>query len=110
MNSLVDLLAPRETPQRKARLAGRILALFGDDRSVGNMRITPEALMELISRHAQCVHDQTGKCPLILFCRPMAWELNEFFGVGNQEDKGFRRYSDMAAARPLRDHSAEELE
>lgn len=52
-------------------------------------RITPEALAELIQRHAQCVLDQKQKCPLVLFCKPMAWELNEFLGVGNDEGPRF---------------------
>jgi len=64
-------------------------------------RITPEALAELISRHSQCVLDQQQKCQLFMFTQAMAWELNVFFGVGNDEDKGFRRCDDMPAARPL---------
>ena len=73
-------------------------------------RITPEALMELIQRHSSCVHDQQGRCPLFMFTQGMAWELNVFFGVGNDEDKAFRRCDDMPAARPLSDHSAREDE
>ena len=65
-------------------------------------RMTPEALYELICRHANCVHDQQNRCPLALFTQPMCWELNLFFGVENEEDKGFRRCSDMTAARPLK--------
>lgn len=72
-------------------------------------RITPEALAELISRHAQCVLDQKQKCPLVLFCQPMAWELNEFFGVGNDKDRAFRRHDPMCDAKPLR-RCHEELE
>jgi hypothetical protein len=46
-------------------------------------RITPEALMELIGRHAHCVLDQhrPSRCPLAMFTPAMAWELNVFFGV-----------------------------
>jgi hypothetical protein len=64
-------------------------------------RITPEALAELVSRHSQCVLDQQQKCQLIMFAQAMAWELNVFFGVGNDEDKAFRRCDDMPAAKPL---------
>lgn len=71
-------------------------------------RITPEALMELIKRHSSCVLDQQRKCPLLMYTRAMAWELNVFFGVGNEEDRAFRRCDDMPAARPLSDHSVEE--
>lgn len=73
-------------------------------------RITPEALMELIQRHSQCVHDQQGRCLLLMFTQAMAWELDLFFGVGDDEDKAFRRCDDMPAARPLSDHSAREGE
>lgn len=64
-------------------------------------RITLEALTELIQRHSSCVMDQQQKCPLLMYTRAMAWELNMFFGVGNEEDRSFKRYSDMCAARPL---------
>lgn len=73
-------------------------------------RITPEALMELISRHSQCVMDQKQRCPLLMFTQAMCWELNVFFGVSNEEDRAFRRCDGMPAARPLSDHSAEEEE
>ncbi|MGB7728998.1 MAG: hypothetical protein WBL50_13265 [Candidatus Acidiferrum sp.] len=69
-------------------------------------RITPEALGELIRRSTVCVRDQSGKCPLVLFTQVMAWELNVFFGVGNKEDKGFRRYGD--SAKPLGPEHEEE--
>lgn len=75
-------------------------------------RLTPVALMELISRHSNCVHDQgkTTFCPLVIFTQAMCWELNTYFGVGNEEDAAFRRYDEMPAAKPLSDHSAEEEE
>jgi hypothetical protein len=69
------------------------------------VRIRPEALMELIGRHSFCVLDQhqPSRCP-----PAMAWELNVYFGVANEEDKGFRRCDEMPAAKPLSDHSAVE--
>lgn len=73
-------------------------------------RITPEALVELIGRHSFCVLDQhrPSRCPLVMFTPAMAWELNVFFGVANEEDRAFRRCDDMPAAKPLSDHSVEE--
>lgn len=73
-------------------------------------RITPKAVTELIQRHSSCVLDQQQRCPLLMFTQAMAWELNVFFGVGNEEDRAFRRCDDMPAARPLSDHSVEEEE
>jgi hypothetical protein len=64
-------------------------------------RITPEALGELIRRSAVCVHDQEGRCPLVLFTQVMAWELNVYFGVGDEEDRAFRRCGDTDAAKAL---------
>jgi hypothetical protein len=43
-----------------------------------------------------------GKCPLIVFVRQLSWEINQAMGVGNAEDKGFRRCDPMCAAKPLR--------
>lgn len=75
-------------------------------------RITPEALMELIGRHSHCVLDQhqPSRCPLVMFTPAMAWELNVYFGVANEEDKAFRRCDPMPAAKPLSDHGAVEVD
>jgi len=63
-------------------------------------RITAEALLELVQRNAVCVHDQEHRCPLMLFTQAMAWELNCYFGVGDEVDRAYRRSGDPAA-RPL---------
>jgi hypothetical protein len=33
----------------------------------------------MVWRHSRFVLNETGKCPLLVFSRPMADELNEFF-------------------------------
>jgi len=72
-------------------------------------RMTPELLAELIAVHSQCVLDQQRKCPLTVFVKPLCWEINQAMGVGNDEDKGFRRVDEMCAAKPLsRDRFKEE--
>jgi hypothetical protein len=63
--------------------------------------MTPELLAELIALHSQCVLDQQRKCPLTVFVKPLSWEINQAMGVGNDEDKGFRRVDGMCAAKPL---------
>jgi hypothetical protein len=75
-------------------------------------RITPQALMELISNHSHCVFDQQGKCPLVVFTPAMAWELNQYFlgSKASEEDKGFHRCDQVAAAKPLTDHAAVEID
>jgi hypothetical protein len=72
-------------------------------------RLTPTLLMELIAVHSQCVHDQEGRCPLVIFIKPLAWEINQALGLGNEEDNAFRRIDPMCAAKPLRP-GHEELE
>jgi hypothetical protein len=64
-------------------------------------RMTPELLAELIAVHSQCVLDQQGRCPLTVFVRQLCWEINLAMGIGNEEDKGFRRVDKMCAAKPL---------
>lgn len=61
----------------KRKLANAILSL-GDnqDRTVPKRRITPAAVEEMFFRQAQCVY---AKCPMLLFSRQLADELNTFF-------------------------------
>jgi hypothetical protein len=37
------------------------------------------------------VLDEQGRCPLLMLTQAMAWELNVFFGVGNERNKAFRQ-------------------
>ena len=64
-------------------------------------RITPDVLAELVMVHSSCVHDQAGKCPMLMSVRSLCWEVNQFMGVANEEDRGFKRHDAMLAARPL---------
>jgi hypothetical protein len=65
-------------------------------------RLTPEVLTELLMVHSSCVHDQQGKCPMLLSVKSLCWEINQVLGVASDEDRGFKRHSEMLAARPLR--------
>lgn len=97
--ALIEELAPGEAPQKKKRLVSQILTLLdGQDRTV---RMTPELLSELISIHSSCVHDQEGRCPLLVSASSLSWEINKALGVADETDKAFRRVSEMCAARPL---------
>lgn len=64
-------------------------------------RMTPQLLEELLRVHSSCVHDQEGRCPLLISVRSLTWEINLAMGVANEEDAGFKRHSEMLAARPL---------
>lgn len=66
-------------------------------------RLTPEVLAELLSVHLCCVHLQEHRCPLLI-SPALCWEINQFCGLANEEDRGFRRTGacdGMLAARPL---------
>ena len=65
-------------------------------------RMTPELLGDLLRIHASCVHDQEGKCGLLLSVSSLCWEVNQACGLANEEDKGFKRHDPLCAARPLR--------
>jgi hypothetical protein len=65
-------------------------------------RLTPELLENLLRIHASCTHDQEGKCGLLLSVNSLCWEINQATGLANDEDRGFKRHSEMCAARPLR--------
>jgi hypothetical protein len=58
--------------------------------------LTPAALYELFERHSQCIHDQSGKCPLLVFTRQMCDELNEFFNGEESEHTGRRKRNPSA--------------
>jgi hypothetical protein len=63
--------------------------------------MTPQLLSELIAVHSSCVHDQEGRCPLLLSVASLCWEINQAMGVANDEDCAFKRHDPMCAARPL---------
>ncbi len=95
---VLPVLAPKADVNERRRLADEILSLCGCQRRV---RMTPSLLAELISIHSSCVHDQEGKCALRTSVSSLCWEINLSLGVGNEEDKAFKRHDPMCAARPL---------
>jgi len=74
-------------------------------------RLTPEIVGELLRVHSSCVHDQAGKCPLLVSVSSLTWELNQAANIGNEEDNAFRRTGadGLCAARPLSDHDIERI-
>lgn len=64
----------------RTRLADSILSLIdGKNPSVQRKQITDAQAVEMVWRHSQCVLNQTGKCPLLVFGRQLAEEINGFF-------------------------------
>jgi hypothetical protein len=72
-------------------------------------RLTPEIVGELIRIHSSCVHDQEGRCGLLLSVSSLTWELNRAANIGNETDNAFKRHDPMCAARPLSDHEIERI-
>ena len=107
----VDLLLWNATPSQRSEIADRILAMCDGvqlKRERKPVRMTPELLNDLLRIHASCIHDQEGKCGLLLSVSSLCWEINLSCGLANDEDKGFKRHDPMCAARPLRTPFVEE--
>jgi hypothetical protein len=96
-------LVPRAGVAEKRKLSEDIMMLLKNRRT----RMTPELVSELLSIHASCVHDQEGRCPLLVSTGSLCWEINNSLGVGNEEDKAFKRHDPMCAARPLNEEHFE---
>jgi hypothetical protein len=76
----LNILCPDADLHSKRKLAKQILTLVdGHDRPVPQRTITDAQVVEMVWRHSQCVLNQTGKCPLLVFGRQLAEETNEFF-------------------------------
>jgi hypothetical protein len=107
----VDLLLRGATPSQRSRIASRILAMCDgvhSRRERKPRRMTPELLDDLLRIHGSCVHDQEGKCGLLLSVSSLCWEINQACGLADDTDKGFKRHDPMCAARPLRTPFVEE--
>jgi hypothetical protein len=65
---------------KRSRLVDSILALIdGEDRRLPQKKITDAQAVEMVWRHSQCVRNQSGKCPLLVFGRQLADEVNSYF-------------------------------
>jgi len=75
-----NVLRPDLDEAGKRKLANDILTL-GDsqDRTIPKRRISPAAVEEMFFRQSQCIHPN---CPLLLFSKQLAEELNAFWGEG----------------------------
>jgi hypothetical protein len=84
---------PRAVHDFRAGILGRVPLAevrHGAVLSEPKRELTPAVLYELFERHSQCVFDQSGKCPLLVFTQQMCWEINEFFNGKENEDTGRR--------------------
>jgi hypothetical protein len=76
----LKMACPDLDRRARARLADSILALIdGRDRRVPRQQIADAQVVEMVWTHSQCVLNQTGRCPLLIFGAQLAEEINEFF-------------------------------
>jgi hypothetical protein len=68
----VDSLLPGATPQRRRRLASRILSMCWDDAA----GFTQAQAEDLIAPHLQCI---ARNCPLCVFWEPISRSIRLFF-------------------------------
>jgi hypothetical protein len=94
----LPLLLPKASIDERRKLARDILSLC---RGRKPRRLTSEVLTELLMVHSSCVMDQKGRCPILISVRSLCWEVNQFCNIASEEDAGFKRHSEMLAARPL---------
>jgi hypothetical protein len=81
---------PRLDQSRRIRLVDLILTLLdGKGCSSPQKRITDPQAVEIVWRNSQCVLNQTGRCPLLIFGKQLADELNEFFAEGERSGNDF---------------------
>ena len=91
------VLRPDLDGRELKKLAKKILAL--GDEEAGMPKITAAECVELVWANSQCVSTQNGTCPLLIFGRQLADELNEFFhGDDDGESLGRRGGHHRAAA------------
>ena len=76
----LKMACPHIENSSRAKLANSILELIdGKDSAIPQNKITDAHAVEMVWRHSQCVLNQTSKCPLLVFGRQLAEEINEFF-------------------------------
>ncbi len=76
MLQCIDVLVPGLDSRGKRRLANEILTLVeGRDRRPAK-QITDAQIVEMVWTHSQCIKPH---CPLLIFGRQLATELNEYF-------------------------------
>jgi hypothetical protein len=72
----------RMSPQldAKAKMIEAIRGLVrGNEKPIRQRQITGAQCVELVWSNSQCIHSQTGKCPLLIFGEQLAKHLNMFF-------------------------------
>jgi hypothetical protein len=73
----LEVICPDIDHSRRIEIANSILALIdGEDRRLVQTKITDPQAVEMVWRNMQCINH---RCPMLLFGRQLAEEINEFF-------------------------------
>jgi hypothetical protein len=73
----VNALCPDLDSSGKRLMVNQILTLSdGRDRTIPRKQISEAQVTEMVWRNMQCIHH---RCPMLLFVRQLAEEINEFF-------------------------------
>ena len=76
----VEGMNPQLDAKTKRKIVKAILSLVRENEEpVPRRRITGAQCVELVWSNSQCIHRQTGKCPLLIFGEQLAKQLNTFF-------------------------------
>lgn len=76
----LKVVRPGINQSTRTKLVYSILALIDDqDSAMPQRKIADAQVVEMVWRHSQCVLNQTGKCPLLVFGNQLAEEINGFF-------------------------------
>jgi hypothetical protein len=79
-SAYLKVICPAIDRSKRTRLVDSILALTdGEDRRSPQKKIADAQVVEMVWRNSQCVLNQTGRCPLLVFGKQLAEEINEFF-------------------------------
>ena len=79
-SAYLKVICPGIDRSKRSKLAGSILALIADqDSTTPQRKITDAQVVEMVWRQSQCVLNQTGRCPLLIFGEQLAEEINEYF-------------------------------
>lgn len=75
----LKMTRPNIDQNTRRKLADMIIALAdGKERKSHPQTITDAQVSEMVWRNMQCIHH---RCPMLLFGKQLAEELNEFFAV-----------------------------
>jgi hypothetical protein len=76
----VQRMSPQLDAKTKRKMVKAILSLVRENEGPAPRRqITGAQCVELVWSNSQCIHSQTGKCPLLIFGEQLAKQLNTFF-------------------------------